>query len=85
MGDACRDRNTAHRVWIAIEALMRAKANLEVTVERMILAALNWPVDHSNVSASYLTHNGWTGNKDLAKQVKILAEASISPGGAVVP
>jgi hypothetical protein len=54
-------------------ALMRAGLNLEILVERMILAALRWPSDRSNAGSDFLKRMGWTLNMEVGEHVKQLA------------
>jgi len=54
-------------------ALVWANANLEIIVERMILAALGWPAKRSHASPQVLKQMGWKPGMDLEKNMEILA------------
>jgi hypothetical protein len=60
----------------ALEALAYAQANLEVLVERLLLAAFKWPVARSNVSDVYLKAYGWTANVEIERHMRMLKNQS---------
>lgn len=48
------------------EAMASAFRNLQVTLERSILAVLKWPIDHSHASGSALSEVDWLASQDLS-------------------
>ena len=59
----------------ALDALIRAKSNLEVTVERMLLVALGWPIDSTKVRPISLKSLGWKANASIDQDMRTLATA----------
>ncbi|HEY9502665.1 MAG TPA: hypothetical protein VIR01_13615 [Pyrinomonadaceae bacterium] len=51
----------------AFDALIRAEASLEVTVERLLLAVLRWPQDESSVSPKQLKAWDWLNDRPLSE------------------
>ena len=62
----------------AFEALVYAQANLEILVERMLLAAFRWPVGRSNVSQVHLKAYGWTANLALEKHMRVVKNQGLN-------
>ena len=60
---------------VALDALIRAKSNLEVTVERMLVVALGWPIENTKVRPISLKSLGWKANASIDQDMRTLATA----------
>lgn len=55
-------------------ALFHAMMNLESLAQRTIFITLGWNITDTNVSPMYLKSVGWTGNKNIENDMKMLSD-----------